>query len=145
LWLISARYTGCGWNKEIYKKLLRRRGDRIRKRDIHLTVTAPVSSCSNLQYTANYNLLYRSFCSLFFSFFWPSPVFEIREANVGVRCYSKTIHTNTVSAAQVRERQAAKQYHRGLAKVGGWVGEGGGGRGTAAPGQQSPREGKRIF
>ena len=58
------------------------------------TVAAPVSSCSNPQYTANQNLLYRSFCSLLFSVFRPSPVFEIREANVGVRCYSTTTHTN---------------------------------------------------
>lgn len=37
-------------------------------------------------------------------------------------------HKHSVSTAQVRERQADKQYHRGVAKVGGVV--------------QSPSEGK---
>jgi len=66
----SSTLHRVGWNEEIYKKPLRRRGDRIRKRktDNQQTVAAPVGTCSNLQYTANQNLLYRSFRSLFFSF-----------------------------------------------------------------------------
>lgn len=84
------------WLEWIYNKPLPGRADRIRKRktDNQQTVAVLLSSCSNLQYTANQNLLYRSFCSLFFSFFLPSSVLEIREANVGVRCYSTTTHTN---------------------------------------------------
>jgi len=45
-------------------------------------------------------------------------------------------HKHNVSTAQVREKQADKQYHSGVAKVG-WGGGGGGGGGrvgTAAPG-----------